>query len=51
MALMIFSKTKLDSELDKRKELVIEIGYPVDGLLSCIDKKIANFAREEAFCP
>ena len=36
---MICSKTKLGSELDKIKQLLIENGYPADVLLSCINQK------------
>ena len=46
-ALMICSKTKLGSELDKIKQLLIENGYPADVLLSCINKKLTNFAAEK----
>jgi len=49
--LMLCSKTKLDSELDKTKQLLFENGYPVDVLLSCISQKLANFAAEKAFGP
>ena len=49
-ALMICSKTKLGSELDKIKQLLIEHGYPAD-LLSCINHKLANFAAETTFGP
>ena len=45
-ALMICSKTKLGSELDKIKQLLVENGYPADVLLSCINQKLANFAAE-----
>ena len=45
-ALMICSKAKLGSELDKIKQLLIEKGYPTDVLLSCINQKLANFAAE-----
>ena len=48
-ALMICSKTKLGSELDKIKQLLIENGYPADVLLSCINQKLANFGPEK--CP
>ena len=48
---MICSKTKLDSELDKIKQLLIENGYPVDVQVSCINHKLANFAAENAFGP
>ena len=50
-ALMICSKTKLGSELDKIKQLFIENGYPTDFLLSCITQKLANFATEKTFGP
>ena len=46
-ALMICSKTKLGSELDKIKQLLIESGYPADVQLSCINQKLANFAAEK----
>ena len=49
--LMICSKTKLGSELDKIKHLLIENGYPTDVLLSCINQKLANFAAEKTFGP
>ena len=45
--LMICSKTKLGSELDKIKQLLIENGYPADALLSCINQKLANLAAEK----
>ena len=48
---MICSKTKLGSELDKIKQLLIENGYPTDVLLSCINQKLANFAAEKTFGP
>ena len=50
-AVMICSKTKLGSELDKIKQLLIEHGYPADVLLSCINQKLANFAAEKTFGP
>ena len=50
-ALMICSKTKLGSELDKIKQLLIENGYPTDVLLSYITQKLANFAAEKTFGP
>ena len=46
---MFCSKTKLGSELDKIKDLLIENGYPADVLLSCINKKLADLAAERAF--
>ena len=48
---MISSKTKLGSELNKLKQLLIENGYPTDVLLSCSNQKLANFAAEKAFGP
>ena len=45
--LMICSKTKLGSERDRTKQLLIEGGYPDDVLLSCITQKLANFAAEK----
>ena len=45
---MIFSKTKLGSDLDKIKKLLIENGYIADVLLSCINQKLANFAAEKS---
>ena len=52
---MICFKTKLGSELDKIKQLLIENGCPTDVLLSCINQKLANFAAEKSFgsekCP
>ena len=48
---MICSKTKLGSELDKIKQLLIENGYPADVLLSCINQKLANFVAEETSGP
>ena len=45
-ALMIYSKTKLGSELDRVKQLLIENEYPDDIFLSCIKQKLANFAAE-----
>ena len=48
---MICSKTKLDPELDKIKQLLIENGYPADVLLTCINQKLANFAAEKTFRP
>ena len=48
---MICSKTKLGSELDKIKQLLIENRYPADFLLACIIQKLANFAAEKTFGP
>ena len=50
-ALMICSKPKLGSELDKIKQLLIENGYPTDVLFFCINQKLANFAAEKTFVP
>ena len=46
-ALMICSKTKLGSELDRAKQLLIENGYPDDVLISCIKQKLAILAAEK----
>ena len=48
---MICSKTKLGTELDKIKQLLIENGYSADVLLSCMNQKLANFAAEKTFVP
>ena len=48
---MICSKTNLGPELDKIKQLLIKNGYPADVLLSCINKKLANFAAEKPIGP
>ena len=52
---MVCSKTKLGSEFDKIKQLLIENGYSADVLLSCINQKQANFAADKTFglekCP
>ena len=50
-ALMICSKTKLDSELDTIKQLLIDNGYPEDVLVSCIKEKLANISSEKRFGP
>ena len=50
-ALMICSKTKLDSELDTIKQLLIDNGYPEDVLVSCIKEKLANISSEKWFGP
>ena len=50
-ALMICSRTKLGSELDRVKQLLIENGYPDDVLISCIKQKLANFAAEKPCGP
>ena len=48
---MICSKTKLDSELDSIKQLLIENGYPNDVLRSCIKQNLANFPAEKLRSP
>ena len=48
---MICSKTKLCSELDKIKLLLIENGYPADVLFSFNNQKLASFAAEKTFGP
>ena len=48
---MICSKTKLGSELDRVKQLLIENGYPDDVLISCSKQKLANFAAEKPCGP
>ena len=48
---MICSKTKLGSELDRVKQLLIENGYPDDALISCIKQKLANFVAEKSYGP
>ena len=50
-ALMICSKTKLGSELDRVKQLLIENGYPDDVPISCIKQNLANFAAEKPCGP
>ena len=45
-ALMICSKTKLSSELDRVKHLLIVNGYPDDVLISCIKQKLARLQRK-----
>ena len=50
-ALMICSKTNLVPERDKIKQLLIDIGYPADVLLSCINQTLANFAAEKRLYP
>ena len=42
MALMICSKTKLDSELDTITQLLFDNGCPEDVLVSCIKDKLDN---------
>ena len=48
---MICSKTKLDSELDTIKQLLIDNGYPEDILVSCTKEKLANISSEKQFGP
>ena len=48
---MICSKTKVGSELEKIKQLLIENGYPADVLLSSMNQKLANFTAEKTFGP
>ena len=48
---MICSKTKLGSELDRVKQLLIENGYRDDVVLSCTRQKLANFTAEEPCGP
>ena len=50
-ALMICSKTKLDSELDTIKHLLIDNEYPEDVLVSCIKENLANISSEKRFGP
>ena len=47
----ICSKTKLGPELDKIKKLLIPNGYRADVILSCINRKLANFAAEKTIGP
>ena len=51
MAVMTCSKTKLGSELDNIKQLLIENGYPEDILLACLKEKLASFSSEKLFGP
>ena len=48
---MICSKTKLGSELDKIKQLLIENTYPADVLLSHVNQKLANFVADKMCGP
>ena len=48
---MICSKTKLGSELDRVKQLLIENGYPNDVLISCIEQTFPNFAVDKPCGP
>ena len=47
-AFMICSKTKLDSELDAIKQLLIDNGYPDDSLNSCLNGKLANISSQNS---
>ena len=48
---MICSKTKLDSELGKIKQPLIDNGYPEDVLVSCIKEKLHNISSEKQIGP
>ena len=48
---MICSKSKLGSGLDRVKQLLIEIGYPDDVLISCVQQKLANITGEKPCGP
>ena len=48
---MICSKTKVDSELDTIKKLLIDNGYPEDVLVSCIKGKLTNISSENWLGP
>ena len=48
---MICSKTKLDSELDTIKQLLIDNGYPKDVPVSCIKDKQANISLDKWIAP
>ena len=50
-ALMICSKTMLDSELDAVKQLLIDNGYPEEALISSIKEELANISSEKQFSP
>ena len=50
-ALMICSKTKLTSELDTIKRILIENGYPDDIISKCFKQKIASFISDKHFGP
>ena len=50
-ALMICSKPKLGSELDRVNQLLIENGYPDDVFISCIKQNLGNFAAEKPCGP
>ena len=50
-ALMICSKSKLDSELEKLTKIFLENGYPEDVISVNIKEKIANFSADIKFGP
>ncbi len=50
-ALMICSKSRLDSELDKIRSILIENGYPEDVISDCFRKKIASFSADKKYGP
>ena len=50
-ALVVCSKTKLGSELDKIKQLLTENGYPENVITACLKEKLANFTSEKPFGP
>ena len=50
-ALMIFSKSKLDSELEKLTKIFLENGYPEDVISVYIKEKIGNFSADIKFGP
>ena len=50
-ALMICSKSKLDSELEKLTKIFLESGYPEDVFSVYIKEKIGNFSADVKFGP
>ena len=50
-ALMICSKSKLDSELEKLTKIFLENGYPEDVISVYIKEKIGNFSADVKFGP
>lgn len=48
---MICSPIKLDSELDKIRDIFINNGYPLDLIDDCINKKVADFKSLKPFGP
>ena len=50
-ALVIFTKSKLDSELKQLKKIFLEKSYPEDVISVYIKEKIANFLADVIFCP